>query len=135
MPRGAGSPPGLQFDRIVGTLAAVVVVGLGVFLLIRNEPISDPRLFFVLRLLMSFSAAVLGATIPGFLDVSWSGGGLIVRAGGALALFVLTFLYTPDLVSTQGQANSVNQTSTGGLSPPINNNSGTITIQGNGQGK
>jgi hypothetical protein len=67
----------------------------------------------------------LGATIPGFLDMSWSGLGLAVRAGGALALFVLTFTYTPDLATNV----QIEQTSTGDLSPPIVNNQGTITIE------
>jgi hypothetical protein len=83
-------------------LAALVVVGLAVFLLDRNEPIADPKLFFVVRVVMSFSAATLGATIPGFLDIRWAGTGLAIRAGGALALFVLTFMYTPDLLPDQG---------------------------------
>jgi hypothetical protein len=95
-----GSP---QFDRIAATCAALVVVGLAVFLLVRNEEITDPRLFFVLRVVVSFATATLGATIPGFLEIGWSGRGLAIRAGGALALFVLTFLYTPDLVTKQGQ--------------------------------
>jgi hypothetical protein len=67
------------------------------FLLVRNQAIADPRLFFVLRVVLSLSAATLGATIPGFLTVRWSGHGLAIRAGGAIALFVLTFVYTPDL--------------------------------------
>ena len=58
-----GSP---QFDRIAATCAALVVVGLAVFLLIRNKEIADPRLFFVLRVVVSFATATLGATIPGF---------------------------------------------------------------------
>src|SRR5258708_4081111 len=95
--------PGPQFDRIAATLAALVVVGLAVFLLVRNQPIADPRLFFVLRVVLSFSAATLGATIPGFLDIRWSGSGLGLRAGGALALFVLTYVYTPDLVPEKAQ--------------------------------
>src|SRR5262245_43677590 len=91
-------------ERIAATCAALVIVGLVVFLLIRNEEIADSRLFFALRLVLSFGAAVLGATIPGFLSVGWSAGGLTVRAGGALALFVLTFVYTPDLATkTDGQ--------------------------------
>ena len=90
-----------SFDRIAAACAALVIVGLVVFLLIRNEEIVDARLFFALRLVLSFGAAVLGATIPGFLSVGWSGGGLTVRAGGALALFVLTYLYTPDLAMKQ----------------------------------
>jgi hypothetical protein len=33
-----------------------------------------------LRLVLSFGTAVLGATIPGFLSVGWSAGGLTVQA-------------------------------------------------------
>jgi cytochrome c biogenesis protein CcdA len=119
------------FDRIAATLAALVIVGLMVFLLIRNEPIADPRLFFGLRLVLSFGAATLGASIPGFLNVDWSGGGLAVRAGGALALFVLTFVFTPDLATDQGSSGvQINQHSEGLLSPPIVGNTGSIKTKG-----
>jgi hypothetical protein len=94
MAKAASSQANTQFDRIAAACAALVIVGLVVFLLIRNEEIADARLFFALRLVLSFGAAVLGATIPGFLSVGWSGGGLTVRAGGALALFVLTYIYS-----------------------------------------
>jgi hypothetical protein len=103
MPSPTARPNGLSFDRVAATLAALVVVGLAVFLLVRNQPIADPKLFFVMRVVLSFSTAVLGATIPGFLDLRWSGSGLVLRAGGALALFVLTFVYTPDLVPEKAQ--------------------------------
>lgn len=114
----------------MATLAALLIIALIAFLLIRNEPIADARLFFGLRLILSLSAAVLGATVPGFLDVTWSGGGLVVRAGGALALFVLTFLFTPNLVTGQqsGQTQII-QHSEGRLSPPSVGNHGTIIIQ------
>lgn len=130
MPADPSHPTGLQFDRAAATLAALVVVGLAVFLLVRNEQIADPKLFFVLRVVVSFSAATLGATIPGFLDIRWSGSGMVIRAGGALALFVLTFVYTPDLVADRGRPGThIDQSSSGPLSPPIANNFGTITIQ------
>ena len=103
MAKGSASQANGQFDRIAATCAALVIVGLVVFLLIRNEAIADPRLFFALRLVLSFGTAVLGATIPGFLAIGWSGSSLTIRAGGALALFALTYLYTPDLVMKQGQ--------------------------------
>jgi hypothetical protein len=96
-------------------MRALVVLGLVVFLLVRNEEIVDPRLFFVLRVVLSFSIATLGATIPGFLEIGWSGRGLAIRAGGALALFVLTFLYTPDLVTKQGQGGQITITAPGGV--------------------
>jgi hypothetical protein len=125
------------FDRIGATVGALIIVGLAVFLLIRNQPIADPKLFFVLRVVLSLSAATLGASIPGFLNLKWSGGGLAVRAGGALALFVLTFVYTPDLVKDQGGGSGVqiNQTSSGSLSPPIIGNTGTIHIEGGNEQK
>ena len=96
MPRAINDQPVTALDRAAAISAALVIVGLAVFLLVRNQPIADPRLFFVLRVVISFSAATLGAAIPGFLNVGWSGGGLAVRAGGALALFALTFVYTPN---------------------------------------
>jgi len=103
MAKTAATQTSMQFDRIAATCAALAIVALVAFLLVRNEAIADPRLFFALRLILSFGTAVLGATIPGFLSVGWSAGGLTVRAGGALALFALTYLYTPDLVTKQGQ--------------------------------
>ncbi len=90
MTKAAAGQAKAGFDRIAAVCAALVIVSLVVFLLIRNEESADARLFFALRLVLSVGAAMLGATIPGFLSVGWSGGGLTVRAGGALALFVLS---------------------------------------------
>ena len=115
MARAAASQANTQFDRIAAVCAALVIVGLVVFLLIRNEEITDPRLFLALRIVLSFGIAVLGATIPGFLQVGWSGNGLAIRAGGALALFALTYLYTPDLVMKQGQVGQTTISAPGGV--------------------
>jgi hypothetical protein len=136
MARATTNPPTMPFDRIAATCAALVIIGLAVFLLIRNQPIADPRLFLVLRVVVSFSAATLGATIPGFLELGWRGQGLAIRAGGALALFVLTFVYTPDLVTDQGKPGpQIRQESKGPLSPNIIDNSGKVEIQGGGDQK
>jgi hypothetical protein len=104
-----------QFERIAATCAALVIIGLVVFLLIRNEPILDARLFLALRVILSLGAAVLGATIPGFLEVGWSGSGLAIRAGGALALFLLTYLFTPNLVTTPDQGGQTTISAPGGV--------------------
>lgn len=85
-------------ERVIAIGIALVVVGLIVYLIIRNEPIADPDLVVPLRILLSFAMAVLGATIPGFLNLSWKAGGLTVRAAGALALFVFTFWATPQVL-------------------------------------
>ena len=131
MRRTTTNPPSPLFDRVAATCAALVIVGLAVFLLIRNQPIADPRLFLVLRVVVSFGAAALGATIPGFLELGWRGRGLAIRAGGALALFVLTFVYTPDLVIEQaGRGPQIRQESKGALSPNIVGNKGVVEIHG-----
>jgi hypothetical protein len=74
------------------------------------------------RIILSLSVAVLGATVPGFLNVGWSAKGFAVRAGGALALFVLTFLLTPQVVQ---------QETRGDNSPAISGVDGDVTITNN----
>jgi hypothetical protein len=94
-------PPAAQhattFDRIAAVCAGLAIVGVVLFLVIRNEEIAGTRLFLALRVMLSLAAAVLGGTIPGFLEIGWkTQRDRTIRAGGALALFVLTFVYTPD---------------------------------------
>ena len=127
MPRDPAAPPGPHFDRIAATLAALAVVGLVGYLLIRNEPVADSRLFLALRILLSLSAATLGATIPGFLDIRWSGRGLAIRAGGALALFVLTYVYTPDVLKEDGGKGRTEITAPHGVAAQQITNS-TVTV-------
>ena len=87
-----------SIEKGVAYIAAFVVFGTSMFLIIRNEPFADQNLVVIARTMLSFSVATLGATVPGFLRISWQGKGAIIRAGGALALFVLTFLYTPKVL-------------------------------------
>jgi len=87
-----------SFERISAVIAAAACLGVLSFLLIRGEPFADPTLAAIARTFMSLAAAIFGASIPGFLRVGWSGGGLAIRAGGALALFVLTYFGTPHVV-------------------------------------
>jgi hypothetical protein len=89
------------WERIVSATAAVTIVGLIGFLVVRNQPFSDPNLVILVRILLAFATAVLGATIPGALHVNWSGKGVAVRATGAVGFFILTFFFTPAIVITQ----------------------------------
>jgi hypothetical protein len=72
------------------------------WLVARNEPFRSKDLVLILRIVLSLAVAVLGATIPGFLQLKWSGLGLGIRAGGALALFALTYLLPPSGLQDQG---------------------------------
>lgn len=87
-----------QWEKIVAVAMAVLIVGLVIYLVVRNQPFADPNLVRILRIVLSVAAGILGATIPGFLDVKWSGGGFMIRAGGALALFVITFFGSPSVI-------------------------------------
>lgn len=91
------------FERKVAMITSLGVVALLVFLLIRNQEFADPNLVVIARILMSLAVAVIGATIPGFLNLEWNLKGLAIRAGGALALFVLTFMLTPKVIKVEEQ--------------------------------
>jgi hypothetical protein len=84
-----------RFERRVALLTSVGLVAVVIFLVVRNQPFADPNLVIVFRIVLSLAVGALGATIPGFLGVSYSLGGFTIRAGGALALFVITFFGTP----------------------------------------
>lgn len=62
-------------------------------------PKPAPFQLFIFRVILALAAAAFGATIPGFIkiDVPLWGKGLI-RAGGALALFVLVYTVNPPIL-------------------------------------
>ena len=77
----------------VGAGGAVFLVALLVIAIVIPQP-SDFQLF-VFRLILSLAAAAVGAVIPGFLEVSGKKEKLTLRAGGAIALFVIVYLLNP----------------------------------------
>lgn len=89
-----------QWEKITAVAVAFFIVGLISFLVIRDKPFSDLNFAIFVRILLSLSCAVLGAVIPGFLQVDLHKKGLAVRAGGALALFIITFFFTPSVISS-----------------------------------
>jgi hypothetical protein len=84
-------PRTLPWEKI--TAVAFGVVFLGILLTIAIL-IPQPSTFqsFVFRIVLALAAAGLGAVIPGFLHVQ---AGPFVRAGGAIALFVIVYWFNP----------------------------------------
>ena len=70
------------WERITVFAAAIIIVALVILLAWRNQALTDPNLVVMVRIVLSLAVAALGATIPGFLNVSLEGSGLAVRAGG-----------------------------------------------------
>jgi hypothetical protein len=86
------------WEKVVVYSSGVAFIGLVGYLLVRNQPIADPNLVVAVRTILSVVVALFGATIPGMLRVDFSAKGLTIRAIGALALFVLTFVFTPSVL-------------------------------------
>lgn len=84
-----------KFERRVSLLTAVFVVGVVVYLVVRNAPFSDPNLVVLMRIILALAVGVLGATIPGFLSVEYNFAGFAIRATGAVGLFLVAFFGTP----------------------------------------
>jgi tetratricopeptide (TPR) repeat protein len=86
---------GLVFERRVALITGVIVVLAVIYLVVRNQPFSDPNLVVLSRIILALAVGIVGGTIPGFLNIRYSGGGFAIRGAGALALFVITYFGSP----------------------------------------
>jgi hypothetical protein len=51
--------------------------------------------YAVFRIVLAIACGGIAAVIPGFLAVSMDAKGLVIRAGGALAVFLLVYFFSP----------------------------------------
>lgn len=99
-----------------------IVVLLSIAFLVPNPTVTQ---WFVFRVLLALAAAGIGAIIPGLIVVKVSN---IVRAIGAIALFVLVYWFNPPkLVVSDKPDISIHQT-TGGQNSPAIVSGGDVTI-------
>src|ERR1700691_5510666 len=84
-----------KFERRVSVFTGVFTIGVVLYLVIRNQPFSDPNLVVLIRIVLALAVATVGATIPGFLSLTYNLAGFAIRAAGALCLFVIAFFGTP----------------------------------------
>lgn len=83
----------------------IVVSSFGVLLmsavLAISFSVSRPSKFqcFILRVVLSLAAAAIAAGIPGFLNLQVGG---VLRAGGALGIFVLVYAFNPPSMIKSG---------------------------------
>lgn len=87
-----------KWEKILAYSVAVFIVLLTSYVIIRDKPFENPNNALFLRILLSLAVAVIGAVIPGFLNVGFDKKGWGIRAGGALALFVITFFGSPKVL-------------------------------------
>jgi hypothetical protein len=76
---------------LFGCLALAAVL----WLAFKNESLTEPQ-FEILRIVLALAGGGVGAMIPGFLELNVkTGTNLALRAGGALAVFVVLYFWSP----------------------------------------
>jgi chaperonin cofactor prefoldin len=92
------APRSSLWERITATATGILILSFAAYLVYRNQSFTDANLVVLARGLLSLGVALFVATLPGFIDLRWNISGIGIRAGGALAVFVFTFAYTPKVL-------------------------------------
>lgn len=113
-----------QWEKVAGFSFGVVFVTL---LLVINVLIPHPSItqHETFRIILALSAAGVGGILTGFVHIEGTFNKLAVRAGGALALFLIVFFLTPPAPQAP---ETVNQTIIGNDAKQIGTNKGVIII-------
>ncbi len=114
---------GLAFLFGCVELAAVL------WLAFRGGDLSDQQ-FEILRIVLALAGGGVGAVIPGFLDLNVKAGTkLALRAGGALAVFVVLYFWSPAHWTPPSSASVIQHT--GGIgSPALNGTGNSVVVNG-----
>jgi hypothetical protein len=107
---------------IFGCAAMVAVL----WLAFRGGNLTDQQ-FEMLRIVLALAGGGVGAIIPGFLDLNMKAANkLALRAGGALAVFVVLYFWSPAHWAPSSSETVIQHTS--GSDSPAQNGSGNIVI-------
>ena len=90
----SGHIPQQTWEKIAGFVFGVVFVAA---MLVMAIAFPQPTSFQyeVFRIILAIACGGVAAVIPGFLAVSMDAKGLVIRAGGALAVFLLVYFFSP----------------------------------------
>src|SRR5271166_3776825 len=94
-PRYAQPQPTRQLEMALAFVFGGVALAAVLWLAFRAETLNEQQ-FEILRIVLALAGGGVGAVIPGFLDVSLKASTkLALRAGGALAVFVVLYFWSP----------------------------------------
>jgi hypothetical protein len=82
------------WEKVAGFIFGVVFVATLLVLAIKVPNPTEPQ-FFVFRIVLALAAAGVAAIIPGFLNIESKTVLYVIRAGGALGVFLLVYLVNP----------------------------------------
>jgi|SRR5271165_2193311 len=122
--RFAQPQPTRQLEMGLAFVFGCVALAAVLWLAFRAETLSEQQ-FEILRIVLALAGGGVGAVIPGFLDVSVKASTkLALRAGGALAVFVVLYFWSPAHWQPS-QAGTVIQHTEGSGSPIQSGNGNT----------
>ena len=126
-------PPQLTSTRRLQMVLAFVfgcaALAVVLWLAFRAETLSEQQ-FEILRIVLALAGGGVGAVIPGFLDVTVKAGTkLALRAGGALAVFVVLYFWSPAHWQSSHDETVIQHTD-GTNSPAQNGNGNKVIING-----
>ena len=97
-PSAPPSPAGRRTYAMLVFLFAALLIGTLLFFAVAF-PVPTPIQASALRIVFALAGAGLGALVPGILSVASSGTRVLLRAVGALALFVIIYFFAAFSVS------------------------------------
>lgn len=103
-----GMTPDVIAAFTFGVVFVIVLLGFSALI-----PRPTPFQYTVYRIVLSLAAAGVAATVPGFLNVNLDAKGVAIRAGGALAVFVIVYFLKPAGLPPENGGN-VDQHQSGG---------------------
>jgi len=126
--RFAQPPPTRQLELVLAFVFGCVALAAVLWLAFRAETLSEQQ-FEILRIVLALAGGGVGAVIPGFLDLSVKASTkLALRAGGALAVFVVLYFWSP--AHWAPSTGAVEQHTNGTNSPAQNSTGNTVIING-----
>ncbi|MBU0545621.1 MAG: hypothetical protein KKH97_09805 [Proteobacteria bacterium] len=114
---------------IFGVIFVSVVLVLAVFI-----PNPSPSQHETFKIVLALAAAGIGGILPGFININAAFNKFMLRAGGALALFLVVFFFTP-AAPAHIPTPIINQTISGDHGTQIGKNEGVLNINTKDSGK
>lgn len=120
-----------RFQMLLAFVFGVLFVA-AILVLATVFPTPTKTQYEIFRIIISLAAGGVAAVIPGLLDLQMNLGitqqqKLAIKAGGALAVFVIVYFYSPAQAVVTDPA--IQQTINSGCGVNTANNSGTISIK------
>lgn len=120
---------GGRLEIVLAFVFGCVALATVLWLAFRSESLSNQQ-FEILRIVLALAGGGVGAVVPGFLDLHLKAGAkLALRAGGALAVFVVLYFWSPAHWQTSPAGTVIQQTN-GTNSPAQNGSDNRVIING-----